>query len=229
MNDIFKEFNEINWRTYKSFAALSSFQGFWMETEQLVQAAADLEEKRVRPIKFPQDPEARNEVLMEIRVARTLHDEVVMPTFRFSAVVTLFAIFERELRRFADQLACERGTPVSYREFRGSILDQVSKYMEAFHGFKPSSIDSYYQICSLQKVRNCIVHCYGDPALSTDKHFFKNLDADKSGITAHDGIPLEISKLFIEASWHAVCDFFSALFDSVGWEINKKWAHMLGR
>lgn len=49
MDDIFKEFNETDWRTQWTFSALRAFDGFWKETEKLVAAAADAEEKQNRP------------------------------------------------------------------------------------------------------------------------------------------------------------------------------------
>src|SRR5437870_1230866 len=107
MDDFFKEFNEIDWRTQWTFSALGAFEGFWKETEKLVAAAADTEEKLNRPVWNPKDEEEYAEYRSLIRAVRHQHDEVITPTFRYAVVVTLFAILERELRRAADYLAAE--------------------------------------------------------------------------------------------------------------------------
>ena len=222
MEDILKEFNEIEWRTYETFSALSAFESFWKETERLVSDAAQNEELLDGPKWTPANQEEHAEYLEERRIVRHLHDEVVTPTFRYASVVTLFATFEREIKRFADNLAKIETAKISYKDLKGGLLEQISKYADAFCGFSTSGLTGYGQICDLQKVRDCVVHCHGDPALSRDKAYLLKLGSSTKGLEIYDGAPIEIAPLFIENSLVAVRDFFRELFSKVGWKVNER-------
>ena len=223
MDNVFRDFNEIEWRTYETFSALAAFGSFWKETERLICDASHLEEILEGPKWTPATQEESAEHSEETRTARHLQDQVVTPTFRYSAVVVLFAAHEREIRRFAENLAKERRVNICYRDFRGGLLEQVGKYLEVFYGFSASGLSGYSQICDLQKVRDCIVHCYGDPGLSRDKVHLLKLSSPETGLEVFDGVPVEIAPLFIENSLKAVRDFFRELFFKVGWKVNEKW------
>jgi hypothetical protein len=223
MDDIFKFYNDIDWRTYETFYALDVFKAFWMEGERLIVNEAELNELLAKPERMPSTPEERAEHSEEMRAVRHLHDEVLSPTFRYSAVVMLFATFEREYRRFADNLAKEVNSPVGYGDLKGGLIDQVSKYTLAFKGFSPAAAPTYERVRDLQKVRDCIVHCYGDAALSRDRAHLVRLESLKRGIEVLEGYPLHVEPRFIVDVFEAVYSFFKTLFDKVGWKINDKW------
>jgi hypothetical protein len=223
MDDFLTEFAEIDWRTYETFSAISAFRSYSAETERLVADAADIEEILYGPKWRPSTEDEITELLAEKDVVRHLHDKIITPTFRYSAVVSLFAVLERELRRFGDNLMHERKGKLSYKDLRGSLLEQITKYAEAYCSFSPASAPTYSQICDLQKVRDCVVHCYGDPSLSRDKAYLLRLSSPSVGIEAYDGLPLEISPVFIERSVAAIWQFFFELFAKVGWKVNKQW------
>lgn len=223
MKDPFKAFNEIEWRTYETFSALAAFESFWKETERLVSGAAQIEELLNGPKWTASTEEERAEHSEERRIVRYLHDEVIMPTFRYSSVVALFATFEREIRRFADNLAKEGKAKISYKDLKGGLLDQISKYAEAFCGFSTSNLAGYSQICDLQKIRDCVVHCHGELALFRDKAYLLKLGSSARGLEIYEGASIGIAPLFIESSIGAVQDFFHALFSKVGWRVNERW------
>jgi hypothetical protein len=223
MDDPLNEFNGIEWRTSDTFSALSAFEQFWRETERIVADDASITAVRNGPKWKPSSGEDYSEFLDAERAARHLHDEIITPTFRYSSVVTLFAIFERELKRLADNLMNGRRAPISYKDFKGGLMDQVAKYTEAFCGISIAGCRGHNQIHDLQKIRDCIVHCYGEASLSRDLKHLLNLNSPAKGLGIDDGTPMIIGPAFLTSSLAAIRSFFQDLFGKLGWKINNRW------
>lgn len=223
LEQFFKEFNETDWRTEWTFSALKAFGEFWQETERLVATAADEAEKLNGPNWSPKDEEEYAEYSSIVRAVRHQHDEVITPTFRYSVIVTLFAIFERELRRMADSVAKETGAAISYKGLKGSVVPCVANFVKANKGISLQTLPGYSTIMDLQKVRDCIVHCYGDIALSRDRDVLSRLSTPAKGLDAYPGTEMEIAPAFIEGVLEAHMKFFTALFQKLGWKIKAAW------
>lgn len=223
MDEFLKKFNEIDWRTYDTFAAIDSLSSFYRESERMIDEAAKAAVIEQGPKWRPESEDEITEFLHEQRMATHLYEEVVRPTLRYATVTSVFAVFERELKRFMDNLTRENPVPLSYRELRGGLLDQVGRHLETFRSINIVTLPGYPAICDLQKVRDCIVHCYGEVGLSRDKAYLIKMDVGRTGVEAIEGAPLEIQPQFIDASVAALRSFFSALFAAVGWKINAPW------
>ncbi|MCX6955521.1 MAG: hypothetical protein NTV51_25520 [Verrucomicrobia bacterium] len=223
LDDFFADFNAIVWKTYDTLSALDAFESFWKETERLVASAADVSEKNETFELGSGDP--ATDYRERRRIGRHLHDEIVTPTFRYAAVITLFAVVERELKRFAETLAKEEKHTLGYRDLKGGLLEQLSRYTEVYRGFRLNDLKGYIGVRDLQKVRNCLVHAYGDPAMmsSHDKAHLLKMNSDAAGIEAFDGMPLGIGQPFIAASLVAAKMLFLDLFAKVGWTVNDRW------
>lgn len=224
-DDPFAAYNAIVWKTYDTFAALDSFKRFCGEIEQLVAGAADSAEKNEAAEYQLGSGDEATDYFHARRMARHMHDEVVTPTFRYSSVITLFATAEREFKRFADNLAKEQNHEISYRDLRGGLLQQISRYLEAYHSFTLSDLENYNEIKRLQKVRNCLVHAFGEPALVAEgeRKALIAMHSPKDGIEIYDGTPIEIQSRFVELSLDATRNLFFELFARVGWAINDRW------
>lgn len=219
----FREFNSIEWKTYKTYSALSSFDSFWRETERLIAEAANAAEKAHGTKWKPESDAEIDEYLNERRVARTLHDEIMTPMFRYSAVVTLFSTLETELRRLGDNVVETKQTPIGYRDLKGPIIEQISRLLEAFCDIRVKQLPSYPQVLALQRVRDCIVHSNGEPSMSRDREFLVGLNGKNLGIEVDVRMPIEISARFIYLGVIAVRDLFGDMFTALGWTINDSW------
>ncbi len=228
MDDFFKEFNEIDWRTYHTFSALSSFERFWRDTEELVSTDADRHQHAHGPKWRAETEEEIAELFAQIRAIRCVHDEVITPTFRYAVVITLFALFEREIRRAGDTFAAETKRPISYRNVRGGHCEHVRKFMRQHAGFDLAGLPGYEEICDLQKVRDCLVHCYGDAELSRDCDYLLKLSSPRIGLEVDRGIEIVVLPAFLERSVEAIRDFFHALFLRLQWKVNEKWQSAAG-
>lgn len=213
------------WKTFDPLYALSSFADAWEENEKLIQKAAEEEEKKWGPRWTPKAEEDLPEYQMEIRNARHLHDEILTPTFRYSSVVMLYTIVERELRRTVENLEKERGLQkLKVNDIReASFLGQVAKFIDAFYGVKLVACPQYSALCDLQKIRHCITHCRGEISLSQDKVYLLKLPDRRPGFFAWEGTDIQIEpeciKTFIAETW--AC--FTWLFGELKWPIDDTW------
>ena len=213
-------------RTYLTLSAVEAFQKYWTESERLIGDAAHIEELLEGPKWTPTTEDEMAEHAADVHSVRHLHDEIVTPTFRYFAVVALYTIVERELRRLVDNLEKEKKAAVSYKEFRGDLFQQIFTYLKVFRGFSPSGFASYNQIVLLERVRHCIVHCYGDPTLIEDekkKLAFLSLNAPKKGLEIFNGLSNRIRPKFIHSSHTATKAFFIELFSKIGWKVDDLW------
>lgn len=224
-NGPFAEFNAIIWKTYNTFSAFDAFTRFWSEIERLVLVAAESAEKNDADQYQLSSGDEAADYFHARRMARHLHDEVVTPSFRYSAVITLFATIERELKRFADNLAKERQHEIGFRDLRGGLLQQISRYLEAYHGFALSTLSGYNEIRRLQRVRNCLVHALGEPSLvpEGERKALLAIHRPEEGIEIHEGMPIEIHPRFVELSLKAGRCLFYELFARVDWSVNDRW------
>lgn len=115
--------------------------------------------------------------------------------------LTLFAIVERELRRAADYISQEDKVPISYAGRNGSVIPAVAALIKVRRKITLGEVYGFSDIMDLQKVRDCIVHCYGDVGLSRDRVRLMALSIPSRGLDSHPGSEMEIAATFLE---HAV-------------------------
>ena len=217
------------WKTFDTLYALESFGDYWVENERLVLEAVEAAEVRHGPKWKPRTHEELGEFHMERNNARHLHDEIVLPAFRYSSLVMLFTIAERELLRLARNLESERVTPnPKFENKRGSLLKPVENHCKIHFDLRLQDCPEYNGLCDLQKVRDCIVHCHGEVRLSRDAKYLVDMNQRRVGFSAHIGTTIEIgsdcTKQFLNEAWR----FFLWVFNQRKWPVddlwlNKKW------
>ena len=186
---------EVEWKTFDTLYALDSFGAYWLENERLIKEAAEAEEKRSGPKWIPHTAEEYAEFDGSRRDSRHLQDEIVTPTFRYSCVVMLYAIVERELLRLVENLEKERGIQkLKHKDLRGSLLTQVAKFAEVFFNLRLPDCPQHNALCDLQKVRDCIVHCRGELTLfkEEDRAYLVGLKDRRPGFFAWERADIEI-------------------------------------
>lgn len=224
MDDIFSDFNSIDWRTWEPLYAISSFGKFWIENERIISEAAGIEEILDGPKWKPNtnDDEEMAQYFEEIRVARNLHDQIMIPNFRYAMIVMLFSLFERELRRLSKNLAQERNDSAPVFESR-SFLKQALNYCRDSHGLDLRQTKFYNHVVMLQKVRDCIVHCFGEVDFSREKDSLIEFGSRSSGISIYSHDQIEIEASFIESSITSIWNFFLEAFVLRNWKVKEEW------
>ena len=212
------------WKAFDSLFALESFGDYWLENERLILEAAEAGEARHGPKWKPRTHEELGEFHDELRHVRHLHDEIVLPTFRYSCLVMLFTIAERELLRLVRNLESERGTPSpKFENKRGSLLKPVASYCNTAFTLRLQDSPEYGSLCDLQKVRDCIVHCHGEVSLSGDVAFLVALKSRRPGFSAHKGMTIEIEPDCIKQFLNEVWKFFLWVFHQRKWHVDESW------
>lgn len=229
LQDIFADYNATI-KTYVTMDALHKMAEHWVENEVIIERAAVDEAEKNGPKWTPDcnDKDSIGEFLAERDMARHWHDNVMIPTHRYSSVVMLFVTIERELRRLTENLEKEYGPQkLQVKDIKAnSYMAQVGKYIEVFHGVKFPDCPQYEALSDLQKIRDCIIHCRGEVSLSRDKDYLVNLwrgDKRRRGFAApaNDDVHIDIQciKQFLIEIW----SFFVWVFKSLNWKISARW------
>ena len=160
---------------------------------------------------------------MERRIARHLHDEIVLPTFRYSCLVMLFAVVERELLRLVRNLEKGATQNPKFVSKRGSSLKPVSDHCKAHFNLCLQDSPEYGALCDLQKIRDCIVHCHGEVSLSRDASHLIGLKHRRPGFSAYEGTTIDIEAECIEQFLKEVWSFFLWVFHQLKWDVDDSW------
>ena len=232
-------FKTIEWKTFCTFRELNAYRIYFEESEKLIQTSAQDAEKNFKAIWTPETEEEHDELRREQMEARQLHDEILSPTFRYSAIVTLQAIIEKELFRLVENLEKTHGSQaLKFKDLKvylkGNLLDRVAKFSEDFFQMRFKKCRQYESLQDLQKIRNCIVHCYGElDAMENPKHLLNLTQAKRNGkkllpgFFAFKGASVKIEPSCVMHFTQEVWSFFTWVFLQLRWKVNDEWKKMI--
>lgn len=211
-------------KTFDTLYALDSFRKYCEENERLIKAASEEAEQSDGPDWHPKTEEELGEYNEMRRIARHLHDEIVTPVFRYSCVLMLYTVVERELRRLCGNLETEKGpSKLNYKDLKGGILEQVPKWCRVCFGLEIASMREFAAIRDLQKIRDCIVHCNGEVDASRDKKEILVMKDRYPGFFAWERIEIEITPEFVAHVYGQVWTFFLSAFAALKWDVDPEW------
>lgn len=214
-------------KTNATMFALNSVAEHWVETEILIEKDA-LDEVEQRGPTWTPNPDDNDEIsqfLSEKDAPRLMHDQIFIPMQRYSCIVMLFTTVEREIKRLVDNLDRERGPQkIKISDLKGiSYLPRAKIYLEACYGIKIADCSYYEALIDMQKIRDCIIHCLGEVALSRDKADLVNLEKKRKGFFAHAAGEIYIDsvcvKQFLDEAWR----FFVWVFGQLNWKITSHY------
>lgn len=224
--DTFADYNRTQ-KTYTTMSAVHALAQHWVEGEVIIEKAAKEEVDINGPKWTPDhnDEDSLGEYLAERDVARHWHDNVMIPTHRYSCIVMLYVTIERELLRVVENLEKEHGPQkLKWKEIRASsMLGQISKYCEIFFKVRLVDCSNYNDVTELQKIRDCIVHGHGDVSLSNDKDFLLKLPKKRRGLFVTSLYEMYIDEECIKQFIREIWGFFISVFAGLKWEIAPFW------
>jgi len=213
-------------KTDSTLYALHAVAQHWIETELIIENAALEEVEKNGPKWKPDgdDPDSIGEYFFEKSEARYLHDHVLIPMHRNSCIVMLCTTVEVELRRLLKNLESDFGPQkLSLKDIKGnSYLDTVSKFIETFYNIQLSACPDFLALHDLQKIRDCIIHCLGEVALSRDSVYLIKLNKRRKGFFAHAQSDLNIGAECIEQFLIETWNFFIWVFNNLKWKITTR-------
>jgi hypothetical protein len=165
------------------------------------------------------DEETYDEHLREHRELRDLYDLDLRPSLRYSLLMLLHIVFETHLRIFCNDIKSQRGLPnIAMKDLRGSAIDQGLIFLTKLANLKVQDFPEWEHLRTLQKMRNCIVHCFGHVDDSTDGRFLRELASRGVGVSIEgpEG-RLSVTKQFCEQQLAHLLSLFERLFTAAGW------------
>ena len=151
--------------------------------------------------------------------------EVEQPSrVRYVKVIFLFTIFERRVRALC-RLVSEVDTVagLSLDELRGTLSERVKEFLRARLSVNVSELVAWDQVQTVQKVRDCILHCGGRVSESRDEQYLRLLSSGARGLSVSDWDYLYIDTQFVEAAEGAILAFLDALLPEVHGRLREKW------
>ncbi len=223
-------------KTYTTFGALHTLAQHWVENEVIIERAANEEAEANGPKWTPDwnDRDSVGEWHSERDVARHMHDHTMFPMHRYSCIVMLFSTVERELIRLIENL--EKGKWKKIRDEKAAKnkaanpMTEARNFILASRGVKFADCPVYFALTDLQKIRDCIIHCKGEVALSRDKEHLvefwlgeKNKTKKRRGFAAHWDNEIYIYPECIKQFLMEVWAFFVWVFEKLNWGIAAHW------
>jgi hypothetical protein len=212
---------------------------FRIETEGLFRGLAEYHEKLEAQIPIIQQSEfekvqewSKNESVeyaeydIAIDDLRWNYDYYFPRSLRYSFIVLLFLVVEKQLTEFCKTLQEEHNLSIKVGDLRGDISERAKIYIHKLGGIPDDKVN-WKNVGDLSVVRNCIVHTMGDVNNSRDRIYIQNLISLNIGLSIGNEEFSERGKLQISAEYctTAVQDiqfFFDELFDSAG--MGEKWS-----
>lgn len=147
--------------------------------------------------------------------------EVMFPrSQRYSFIVLLFLNLERMLTRFCDHVKKEGKHEIRVTDFKGDIVARSRTYLHKYAKVPEADKRFWDAIEDLSKVRNCIVHTYGQVEHSSDKKRLQDIANMNHGLSIGD-YDLDQGHIVLEPGYceKAILDvsaLMTELFDKAG-------------
>jgi hypothetical protein len=209
-------------RTYLTLLSLRSFAEYYGRSELLIEKSAEEAVKLAYPSWKAQTQEEEDFFQYQVKMGRYFHDTVMIESFRYSSIVFLGILVEREAQRLMESLEKEQGgnPPKLRKKGRNGFWKMVKEFCCSQH-LDVSRCDHYHSVCDLIKVRDCIVHCRGDWEASSDRAYLLSLKEKRPGFSAFEGIELRIGRECIEQFVSEMEMFFRSIFAMKKWPIDE--------
>ncbi len=205
---------------------------FRLETEGLFRGLADyhqvleaqipiLQAKEYDSVQNWAEEAGIEDALLDLEVddLRWAYDYYFPRSLRYSFVVLLFLVVEKQLTEFCKTMHVRHNLPIKVNDLKGDFIERAKTYIHKLAGISP--VTGWAKIEDLSVVRNCIVHTMGDVESSRDKVRIINMVSAQVGLSMGnkefgDQNSLQISADFCSNAVKNVRAFFDELFDSAG-------------
>ena len=145
-------------------------------------------------------------------------DDHYVPTLRYSLLVMVHMLIERGLGECCEWLKHAHGSKISYKDLKGSPVEQCAKFIERMTGVQPGKMDEWARIGCGQKVRNCVVHTLGEiEDLAPDKkRDIAKICRSEPGLSIDNYARLQIDFIYAKNQIQHAKKFFEELFKRLG-------------
>ena len=158
--------------------------------------------------------------LQELDYLDDLYERDLQPAMRYSFVVLVHIVFDTQIRYFCSRIQRDLKLPeIAVTDLRGSAIDQARLFLTRLASIRAKDFPEWQQLRTLQKIRDCIVHSYGDVGRSRDEKFLRDLAMQGSGVSIDDEGRIAVTKHFCEEQLATLRTLFKRLFLCAGWSL----------
>lgn len=187
--------------------ALSSIS--WSRLEEFRQYTRELEDK------FENDKEKvsdaynaaikdleeddRNEIIDYFSDDYFIIEDIFIGMYRKSTLVSLYSFLENALNTLCIKLYSLKNYPVELKDIRGEGIVRSKVYLEKLGQIEFTHLNSQWSsLLTLNKLRNCIVHCEGNIKLSNNYTKLNNIINESDNLSLIDDRNIKIEREYID-------------------------------
>ena len=125
--------------------------------------------------------------------------EIYVSMYRKSTIVSVYSFLENSLNNLCRNLCAKYGYPVTLVDLKGERIVRAKDYLE-----KLAKVDfsipngKWSDLQTLNKIRNCIVHCEGDIESSKSTFQIQNIVNNNSNLSLKDDRHIKIEREYVD-------------------------------
>ena len=137
---------------------------------------------------------------------------VYLRMHRYASILALYSFLESSMSKICHQKKLELNLPISAEEIKGDGIVKYKKYLSEYCKSDFSTINKIWSdLVTLNKVRNCIMHCSGDASkIKRTDDFIKLVNKTKELSFIEKNL-IMISSKFVLDSIKNITDFLDYL------------------
>ena len=140
-------------------------------------------------------------------------EEIYIGMYRKSTLVSLYSFLENALNTLCRKLYSINNYPVELEVIRGEGIVRAREYLEKLSKIDFSQLNNEWcNLLSLNKLRNCIVHCEGNIKLSNSLKKLKNIINNRHDLSLRNEKYIKIDRDYIDFSITQISNFLEKLY-----------------
>ncbi len=144
------------------------------------------------------------------------------PRFRYSYLLLLYMVLETQMKAICNHLKSQKDLNVGLNDLRGkSDMERARKYLEKIANIRITDEKQWNEPCTLQKVRNRIVHANGEIKQfkrAGDKKYLEQYAKRGSGLSIDSWGFISIQPSYCQHAQRSVDELFQSIFTACGWK-----------
>ncbi|TSA28308.1 hypothetical protein D4R71_01015 [bacterium] len=143
-------------------------------------------------------------------------EEIYIGIYRKSTIVSLYSYLEHTMNFLCNYIHEANNYPVSLVDLRGEGIIRARNYLDKLANINFLSLNGEWcHLMSLNKIRNCIVHCEGDLEASTKTEQLRNIVNGSKFLSLENDRYLKIMKGCVEFYIEKVEEFINKLYNQI--------------
>ena len=143
-------------------------------------------------------------------------DEIHVGLYRKSTLVSVYSCLENALRILCRHLCARHGYPVKLDDLRGEGIVRAKDYLEKLAKVDFSALnDEWSHLMTLNRIRNCIVHCEGDIKSSTSAAQLQNIVNKTRGLFLRNERYIRVEREYVDSGITKAEKFLDKLYQQV--------------